>query len=557
MQKHDYFPSPLNRLSILILYGSASDSLSSFLLVLAALAIAVGIVAPPLAVAQQSSSVAFVDARAGLTDVELSSSSIADVNGDDNPDLVIAGVDINFVPKTTLYLGDGQGGFTSVSAGMSGVGLGSTSIADVNGDGNPDILITGLGRDNRIATVYLGDGQGGFTEAEAGLTGVELSSSSIADINGDSNPDLLITGRAPNIVRTTTLYLGDGQGGFTEAGAGLTGVARGSSSIADIDGDGNPDLLITGLNENSTPTTTLYLGDGQGGFTEAGAGLTGVTSSSSSIADVDGNGNPDLLITGRDVNYDTTATLYLGDGRGGFTEAGAGFAGVVDGSSSVADINSDGNPDVLITGREADHTPTSALYLGDGQGGFTEAGLDLIEVAKGSNSIADINSDGRPDVLITGRSNSEPASALYLGDSSTPPTDVEATAGDGQVDVSWTYPKPITFAGFHVYRSTSSFSDPANAERLTNVPISDDTYTDTDVVNGTTYFYRVTMVETDGSVTLLNTEASATPTASGASQTLQVGALTLRADEIVNTSGSVHEATGNVSLTISCSSRGR
>ena len=57
--------------------------------------------------------------------------------------------------------------------------------------------------------------------------------------------------------------------------------------------------------------------------TRAGAGLTGVSSSSTSIADVDGDGNRDLLITGRDANGDPTATLYLGDGQGGFSEAGA------------------------------------------------------------------------------------------------------------------------------------------------------------------------------------------------------------------------------------------
>jgi hypothetical protein len=64
---------------------------------------------------------------------------------------------------------------------------------------------------------------------------------------------------------TTTLYLGDGSGGFSEADAGLTGVAGGSSStLGDVDGDGNLDLVITGEDPNDDPTTTLYLGDGSG-----------------------------------------------------------------------------------------------------------------------------------------------------------------------------------------------------------------------------------------------------------------------------------------------------
>jgi len=102
-----------------------------------------------------------------------------------------------------------------------------------------------------------------FTEANAGLTGVERSSTSIADVDGDGNQDLLITGRDANDDRTATLYLGDGQGGFSVAGAGLTGVYRGSTSITDVDNDGNQDLLITGRIENFEPVTTLYLGTGR------------------------------------------------------------------------------------------------------------------------------------------------------------------------------------------------------------------------------------------------------------------------------------------------------
>jgi hypothetical protein len=120
-------------------------------------------------------------------------------------------------------------------------------------------------------------------------------------VDGDGNPDLLITGRDENDDQTATLYLGNGEGGFAESGAGLTGVSGSSTSIADVDGDGHSDLLITGnagTFSNSDPTATLYLGDGEGGFTEAGAGLTGAQVSSTSIADVDGDEAPDVLVTG-------------------------------------------------------------------------------------------------------------------------------------------------------------------------------------------------------------------------------------------------------------------
>ncbi|PSQ99797.1 MAG: hypothetical protein BRD53_00745, partial [Bacteroidetes bacterium SW_7_64_58] len=130
---------------------------------------------------------------------------------------------------------------------------------------------------------------------------------------------------------------------FTRAGVGLAGVWEGSSTLGDVDGDGNLDLVITGNEGHMDPTTTLYLGDGSGGFSEANAGLTGVWSGSSTLGDVDGDGNLDLVITGwdgnpeftgRDTGGNPTTTVYLGDGSGGFSEADAGLTGVRDGSSS-------------------------------------------------------------------------------------------------------------------------------------------------------------------------------------------------------------------------------
>jgi hypothetical protein len=200
-----------------------------------------------------------------------------------------------------------------------------------------------------------------FTRAGAGLTGVYNSSSTLGDVNGDGHLDLVITGQDQNDDPTSTLYLGDGSGGFSKANAGLTGVWDGSSTLGDVDGDGNPDLVITGKDQNDDPTTTLYLGDGSGGFSEANAGLTGVSGSSSTLGNVDGDGNLDLVITSRDLNVDQTSTLYLGDGNGGFSEANAGLTGVA-GSSTLGDVDGDGDLDLVITGQDQNDDPTSTLY---------------------------------------------------------------------------------------------------------------------------------------------------------------------------------------------------
>jgi len=119
---------------------------------------------------------------------------------------LITGVDADFNPTATLYLGDGQGGFNEANAGLAGFFYSSTSIADVDGDGNEDLLIVGFGGNGRTATLYLGDGQGDFSEANAGLAGT-TGSTSIADIDGDTDPDLLIAGfSAASRSRSSVLY---------------------------------------------------------------------------------------------------------------------------------------------------------------------------------------------------------------------------------------------------------------------------------------------------------------------------------------------------------------
>lgn len=373
---------------------------------------------------QDSSSVSFRPYEAGLTGVWASASSIADIDGDGNQDLLIVG-GVDRSPSATLYFGEGNGTFTTTAAGLVGVELySSTSIADVNGDGHLDLFITGEDERNLpIPTLYLGNGDRTFTKTTAGLEGGEGGSSSIADLDGDGHLDLLITGRTDNQSVDTKIYLGHGDGTFSAKDAGLTDVEFGAHSIADVNGDGHLDILLTGsefANDNKR-IATLYLGDGSGGFSPANAGLTGVSLSSTSIADVNGDEHPDLLIAGYDGSAATT-TLYLGDGNGAFSPANAELTDVVVAATAIADVDGDGHQDLVTSGLDSNEPgpaglekATTTLYLGTGNGDFSPANAGLTDLAEGSISIADIDGDQDLDLLITGRSENSPAgnSLLY------------------------------------------------------------------------------------------------------------------------------------------------
>jgi hypothetical protein len=103
---------------------------------------------------------------------------------------------------------------------------------------------------------------------------------------------------------------------------------------------------------------------------------------------------------------------------------------------------------------------------------------------------------------------------LYGGsDGETPaaPTDLSVTAGDGRVNLSWSAGGSNVPAGYNIYRSTSSFSDVSNATKVNASLLSETTYADTGLNNGTTYHYRVTAVSSNGNESKPSGEVNKTP----------------------------------------------
>lgn len=349
--------------------------------------------------------------------------AIGDVNDDGRPDLLITGnvSPTRSRPRTMLYLNEAGGSFKNVETGLPNVTGGAVATGDVRDDGHLDLLLTGGRPGKRIATVYLGNGRGDFSEAGVELTGVAGGAVSIGDVDRDGHLDLLITGRSLSQSRkagtpTATLYLGNGTGEFAAASAGLAGVAKSASTIGDANGDGNPDLLIAGADTSASPSTTLYLGNESGEFTAAGAGLTGLTEGSTSIGDLNGDGHSDLLLTGLNANERPSTRLYLGDGKGTFEKAEARLPDVVAGATALGDVNEDGITDLLITGEDPGGASIARIYFGDRSLSLSQAGASLAGVSFSNASMADVNGDEHLDLLITGEGSSgRPTTRLYLG----------------------------------------------------------------------------------------------------------------------------------------------
>jgi len=179
-----------------------------------------------------------------------------------------------------------------------------------------------------------------------------------------------------------------------------TGNHPGHITAADINHDGYPDLLIANADGASI---TVYLGDGKGGFTQAkGSPVTGVEHPCDiAVGDFNSNGNPDLAVPSHGLKL---VSILLGDGKGGFTLAPGSPMAVESNPHphgiAVADFNGDKKLDIVIDSWA--ENKLLVLY-GNGDGTFAPKGVKF-DVGKWPYQrvrSADMNGDGIPDIITS------------------------------------------------------------------------------------------------------------------------------------------------------------
>jgi hypothetical protein len=356
----------------------------------------------------------------------LGSSVFSDIDGDGDQDLFLVG-NLPFVgPGGSIYKNDGAGVFTQ-SQSPSGLDNSSSAFADIDGDGDQDLVYTGtnfyLGFGVVSETkIFKNDGTGAFTHytvvtgtlLTSGLQGVHSGSVNFGDVDADGDQDLLLSGYTNQSGNDTTiLYENDGAGVFTTMiGAPFYSANHSSAKFLDIDGDTDLDVLLTGLNGSSGyPLLNFYKNDGAGNFTHFVStipGGEGVSYSAFDYSDIDGDGDLDILVTGKLISNQAFTAMYVNDGDGEFSVmGGTNFVDVYSGDVEFNDVDSDGDEDVLLTGTDGTNF-YSKLYENNGSGIFTEVlNMPFLTSKEGCVDFADIDGDNDSDLVIIGTENAQ------------------------------------------------------------------------------------------------------------------------------------------------------
>lgn len=375
--------------------------------------------------------VSWMTANTTASNIAGVSYQVADLNGDGIPDLFIK----DYFGTYDVVLGKGDGTFTVVGSPFGPYSqTGSFVLGDFNNDGIPDVaaINSAYYAPNSTITIFLGKGDGTFTpSATSPAIGENPTAITAADVNGDGNTDLIFSQQSSSTGQIIVL-LGNGDGTFTQSGSVIATSSVAQTIVAvDLNGDGKVDLVAPTY-PASDPG--IYLGNGDGTFTAVSN--PGISQNGKiAVADVNNDGKPDLILT----SSQEYLTVLLGNGDGTFTEAPSSPSTTLSMSSfQIGDFNQDGIPDIAYT---VPNSTSVAVVLGNGDGTFspTPGIISLPYDFQGAFVVADFNGDGWPDILT------EDGNSRTFIDSLTVPTETAsasapisiATAGAHLVDASY------------------------------------------------------------------------------------------------------------------------
>lgn len=322
--------------------------------------------------------------------VGASSLVMTDVNGDGRPDIVAPSPSGRTGDGYRVALNLGTGTFGPTVVRSAGQFTSTVQVAEINGDSLPDIFT--LDDYSMELTVHRNKGGGQFPTPTLYTAGLPTLAGTLeaGDVNGDGFLDLVTSSNQRTAVAVgVAVLLNTGTGTFAPGVSIATAGVQ--AKLRDLDGDGDLDLLYTGGTGVTGYNFLTALNDGTGTFAVPQLWQVGVCAPEDiDAADMDNDGDLDVVASGG-----CGSEIYISHNLGAATFDSAVVlpASTFGGPLALADLNEDGFLDI-ISGSNA----SADVLLSDGAGGYTGPSTITLDQSPFDILAADLNDDGHVDI---------------------------------------------------------------------------------------------------------------------------------------------------------------
>lgn len=330
-----------------------------------------------------------------------------DLDGDGDIDIVQSGIGENLsgqIAEASVFINDGNGNFSLKEQNFNDFfNTEQIFMSDLDNDNDLDIIIAGVNR----SELYRNDGAGNFEHDESVIFPKFNSGDLIiGDVDGDENNDVVIFAKLNSGDPFAMIFLNDGLGAFVEAfNTSFIPLETPRIEFIDLEGDGDRDIITTGVNSNDEKKVFIYENNGEGTFTVfSNSNIDVILSDEISVGDLDMDGDEDIFIAGLSEENKAKSAIYINDGSGQFTELmDTNLPNVFASSNGLEDLDNDGDLDLLIVGSLDGGLPNifSIVFENKGNNNFVASDSLKGEYIP-ANTIADLNGDGKKDIIIQG-----------------------------------------------------------------------------------------------------------------------------------------------------------
>jgi len=295
--------------------------------------------------------------------IKLKSIVAADLDGDGGPDLAVTE---NASDNILFFKNNGDGITFTLRSPDQGSGIDPGAILAANLDNSPGLDLAVVNEnDYRITVLLKREDPFSFIRDEiyASLDEENPKSISSGDFDSDGYTDLVVAFPSSDVVN---IIKSNGNGTFGPPVSHTVGAGPTSVVASDFDLDNDVDLAVTRVGTPSTPedTVTVLMNNGDGSFTSPVDYLTGENPVSVFASDVDGDGNPDLVVANKGSD---TVSVFKNNGDGTFASRDDYLSGLGPVSVFVSDIIGDSTPDIAVANESSG---TVSIFRNKGDGTF-------------------------------------------------------------------------------------------------------------------------------------------------------------------------------------------